>query len=131
MAGSLREYDMMDEHPSYHESITSEEAEKRLRKYKKRRCYLTRFSESNTRYILSVYQQKPTETIKHFKLKIEEGLAQVEGKKTKFENIGRLLEHYQSHRVDPAFRNIGIAYTEHQYERDCEEKKKGKCCNVL
>ena len=110
---TLHEWEIMGEHPSYHGSITSTEAKRRLQKHG-RRCYLTRYSESNTCYILTVYQEKPAEIIKHFRLRIDRGLAQVEEKGMSFTNIWRLLNYYENHRIDPAFKNIGESYPEYE-----------------
>ena len=56
------------------------------------------------------------EVIRHFKLAFSVNLAKIEGKKVQFKNIGRLIEHYRHHRIDPALRNIGIAYNSSLYE---------------
>ena len=113
----------MDEHPSYHGSITSEEAKRRLQMWGGL-CYLTRFSKSNQRYMLSVYQDK-LDIIKHFRLLIDRdrNYAQIQGKRQSFKNIDRLLHHYEYERISPAFRSIGIPYREARYVRD-EEKER-------
>ena len=149
LSNTVNECEIMDEDRSYHDSITSAEAEKTLRMCGEKHlqnnmysetntCYLTRYSESNACYILSVYRHSPTEIIKHFKLKINEGLAQVEGKRVKFSRIGLLLHHYQHHRIDPAFKNIGYCYTSFQYwgdlqaaEAKTKTRRRSKRCNVL
>ena len=86
-------------------------------------CYLTRFSESNKSYVLSVYQDEPTEIIKHFKILIDRDrdYAQIQGKSQWFENVHKLLSHYEHVRFDPAFRSIGLPYWESRYVRDTEE----------
>ena len=102
---------MMDDDTSYHGSITSEEAKQKLKM-----CgglhYLTRFSESNQRYMLSVYQNEPKELIKHFRLLIHRDsdgrkCVQIEGKEKSFRRMEQLLQYYEDNRIDPAFECIG------------------------
>ena len=121
---TLKEAELMDEHPSYHGSITSEEAKRRLNMHGGL-CYLTRFSESHQHYMLSVYQDEPTEVIKHFRLLIDRNrdCAQIQGMEQSFKNISRLLSHYESKRIDPAFRNIGKPYREDRYARDAMKER--------
>lgn len=107
---------MLEDHSSYHQSITREEAEKRLKKCGGH-CYLTRFSRTNEKYILSVYQEKPTKTIEHYKITIHE-CVRLEDKGKSFSNIAELLTFYENNRVSPAFKNIGQCYSEDEYERD-------------
>ena len=126
---------MLGEHPSYHQSITSDEAEHRLQKCGGH-CYLTRFSESNERYILSVYQDIPTYTIKHYRITVERGDIYIEGKKRYFDSIRELLAFYENNRIDPAFKTIGRQYAEDEYiqslrEDEARTQRKQRFCTVL
>lgn len=116
---------MIEEHLGYHRSITAKEAERRLRKYG-RHCYLTRYSKTNLCYILSVYQERPIRTIKHFKIIIGSGELAIKGKEKTFSSIRELLDHYGNNRIDPSFENIGRKYTEEEYMKD-----KSSCCILL
>ena len=121
---------MMRDHPGYHQSITGNEAKRRLAMYGGI-CYLTRYSDLNRCYVLSVYQkQMPDDIIKHFKIIIEyTGKYRIEGKEETFSDIVPLLEYYEKNRIDPAFKSIGQRYTEDIYKlqekcRQLEENTK-------
>ena len=108
----------MGEHQSYHEKITGEEAERRLKVFY-RHCYLTRFSEISNCYVLSVYKKKkPDDVVLHFKIIINKlnRRLNIEGKTKEFENIRQLLAHYEQHRIDPALNTIGRICSEQEYE---------------
>ena len=115
----------MGEHPSYHQVITRDEAERRLRQ-RGGRCYLTRYTEKHKSYVLSVYEhRRPQDSIQHFKLAFkEEGRMQVGGTGMIFDNIQSLLEHYEQNRLNYNFKNIGQAYTESDYIWDEEKKER-------
>ena len=101
----------MGEHESYHENITGKEAEKRLKKLKKR-SYLTRYSEIEESYILTVFEPRtPKYVIQHYKIIIENGRCNIDGKERDFENIDELLIYYERNRIHNAFKNIGQKYT--------------------
>lgn len=118
----VEEASMLEEHSSYHQSITGKEAEKRLKQHGGH-CYLTRYSEAKRCYILSVYQKSPTYAMKHFKIVIDySGKKSIEKKQQKFDTIGELLTHYENSRLDPAFRNIGERYTEDDYAKATQRK---------
>ena len=109
--------EMMEEHSSYHNSIPGEEAVRRL-KLHGRHCYLTRYSECQKRYILSVYQRdKPNDTIRHFEIAKEiNGNYKIEGKDEEFDSIEELLEHYEHTRIHPSLNNIGENCTKEEYD---------------
>ena len=112
----------MGEHPSYHHSITGNEAKRRLQMHD-RLGYLTRYSDMQQCYLLTVY--KPTEVIKHFKIEIDGDMHKIEGKGKIFDSIGSLLAHYEDAKntpLDPSFKTIGRYYTEDDY--NLEEKKR-------
>ena len=112
----------MGEHPSYHHSITGNEAKRRLQMHD-RLGYLTRYSDMQQCYLLTVY--KPTEVIKHFKIEIDGDVHKIEGKGKIFYSIGSLLAHYEDAKntpLDPSFKTIGRYYTEDDY--NLEEKKR-------
>ena len=56
------ERNLMSHHNSYHHSITGEEAERRL-KIRGGDCYLTRYSEANKCFILSVHKQQSPKNV--------------------------------------------------------------------
>ncbi len=117
--------EIMDEHPSYHEEITGEEAEKRLQ-----RCtnhgYLTRHSIKNQHYILSVCKENPAGFVfKHFPI-----IFNIEGCHKKyrigqkgrvFNNLKEMLEFYENNRIDPALNKIGQCVTENDYVNKIRE----------
>lgn len=109
--------EMMEEHSSYHQSISGDEAERRLRD-RNRHGYLTRYSARHERYILTVFQlQTPSDVIKHFKIAIDENRRyKIERMEQDFETIEALLGHYERIRIDPALRTIGRNYTEDDYK---------------
>ena len=116
----------MDEHNSYHQAITGKEAEKRLKKCGSH-CYLTRYSENRKRYMLTVYQKKPTYVMKHFEIFFEHLEAhkvyKIDGKDQEFDGIGAMLHHYENSRIDPALKNIGRSVSENDYT--------SKWCTIL
>ncbi len=106
----------MEEHSSYHQSIPGVEAERRLKKSGLGHCYLTRYSEQDGCYKLTIYKkQRPLDVFKHFL--ISTGHCRIQGKEERFESIQELLEHYENNRIDPALKTIGKNYTEEEYER--------------
>ena len=108
--------ELMGEHPSYHQSITAVEAEKRLKKCGDDCCYLTRYSESNESYVLSVCQKRPTPAIKHFGIDVQGGKCNIRGNQEEmFDDITQMLRNYEQKRLDPAFRTIGTTFTEENY----------------
>ena len=116
---------MIEEHPSYHQVITRDEAERRLRQHGSH-CYLIRYTESQLCYVLSVYQhQRPKDTIQHFKIIFREnGGKEISGTGMTFSNIQSLLEHYEQNRLNYNFKNIGQAYSESEYLWDEEKKER-------
>ena len=114
---------MIPEHECYHHNISKREAERRL-KQRGGRCYLTRYSETNKCYILSISQTAPTNTIRHFYIDKEKGdVYKIRGKQKDFTSIEDLLAYYESHAIDPAFSNIGRRYAEEEYTRQ-------QCCII-
>ena len=105
----------MGEHASYHESIDHKEAERRLRKYGGDRSYLTRYSKYKKCYVLSVYQKVPEKESKHFKIDVQDGKCNIQGRTDVCDDITQMLEHYEKNRLDPSFRNIGKKFTREDY----------------
>ena len=105
------EEDMMEEHTSYHNAITGEEAICRLKQSGLPHCYLTRYSQDKLIYVLTVYwRQRPQDVEEHFELRNEQGRCKIARKHQEFENLKELLEHYEQHRISPSLPNIGQNY---------------------
>ena len=112
---------MIEAHACYHRAISGEEGEKRLKKHGGN-CYLTRYSEIQKCYILTVYDSTKPVT-KHFEIKKSHGKYKIRGKDMTFSSIQQLLEYYEhDNEFDPALSSIGRAYTEEDYKSDS-----GKC----
>lgn len=112
----------MGEHASYHQTITGEEAKRRLTLCGGH-CYLTRYSRIQGCYVLSVYKyhRSLSPEIEHFEIVIENtNKHRIKGKAKTFNNIQSLLEYYELNRIDPALKSIGRAYTENEHEQDEE-----------
>ena len=118
---------IMGEHKSYHERITGEEAERRLRS-RGRNGYLTRYSKAEKSYVLTVFkEQTPEDVVMHLKIIIfgDRNQHKIEGKTNAFADIRTLLEHYEQNRIDPALRTIGTRYTLEDFnQREREEKER-------
>ena len=121
---------MFPEHNSYHHAITTREAEKRL-KQKSGRRYLTRYSRKNKCYILSINQNVPTETSKHYIIDRDREKYRIRGKEKEFTDIEELLAHYEENPIDPDLKDIGKKYTEEEYTRDERLNRQGCCCTIL
>lgn len=111
---------MMGEHSSYHQAISRDEAERRLKQCGGH-CYLTRYSKLNKCYVLSVYEYQlpPLDpVIEHFHIMIlKNGMIRIRNKSVTFTKIESLLDHYEVKRIDPGLRSIGEPYTEKEYKR--------------
>ena len=116
---------MIEEHKGYHHEISSKEAEKRLRR-KGGHCYLTRYSNTHSCYILSTLQSRPTPTIRHYRIEKDKQKYRIKGKTLTFDGINELLTYYEENSIDPALINIGSKYTEEDYT-----KSQGCCCLIL
>ena len=112
---ALNRNPLMGEHPSYHQSMNAEEAEQRLKKFDGDCCYLTRFCEADRKYMLSVSQKRPTQSIKHFQINIQDGKCRIFERTEVFDDITQMLQHYEQNRLDPAFKTIGRMFTEEDY----------------
>lgn len=114
----VEECKLMDDHVSYHQAITGDEAEQRLKTCGDH-CYLTRYSEAKECYMLTIYQKKPKEKVKHFELSFlhsgEQKVYKIDGKTQVFDGINEMLMHYENHRIDPAFQTIGRSITEQEF----------------
>lgn len=121
---------MIGEHPSHHQGIPRDEAVRRLQESKKPHCYLISYDEQQDSYVLTVYKkQRPKDIEKHFKIKIENSRPRISGLKQDFDNIGQLLEHYESHSIHHTLKNIGEGYREEDYEQ--QEAARQKRCIIL
>ncbi len=113
---------MITEHESYHNEISGIEAMKRLKVFGNR-CYLTRYSEFQKCYILSVCMSDEdfqTEIYKHFELKVsDEGIQILEHKP--FANLVEMLKHYENNRLSSAFPTIGKCITPNAYRERVKE----------
>ena len=91
----------MDSHPSFHGSITRQEAVKKLIDAG-RSCYLTRYSDYNKFCVISMLNLSDGgELMQHLELQIPQDSSQmvykVAGTDKEFDSISKLLEHYQKH----------------------------------
>lgn len=113
----------MGEHLSYHQSITGEEAERRLKIYGQN-GYLTRYSKSQKCYVLTIYRkQKPNDAFEHLHIIIKNnGKHKLRGREDEeFDSINSLLVYYKTHRISPGFPSIGNVYTEEEFNRQQDE----------
>ncbi len=118
--------EFLDEDPSYHEEITGKEAEKRL-KLCTDHGYLTRHSNKNQHYILSVCKKTADDYVcKHLPIVFKNDGARKEyriGEKGKaFNGLQEMLRFYERYRIDPALTSIGVCVTESEYTRKKEEE---------
>ncbi len=127
--------EMMDEHASYHEEITGDEAEKRL-KLCSTHGYLTRHSKENQSYVLSVHKQTDSDNLfKHFPIHFTNGdrkMYQIGERGKEFVNLLEMLNFYERTRIDPSLKSIGAIVTEDDYCRRKQEENNppvplGKC----
>ena len=124
LAVAVDERNIMAEHESYHEGITGEEAERRL-KLVGTNSYLTRYSKKEESYVLTVFKKEsPEDVIMHFKIIIQNDKHNIDGKQLKFDDIRSLLEHYESIRLDPDIKTIGQKHTLKDFQQKEEERKK-------
>ena len=91
----------MNSHPSFHGSITRQEAVKKLIDAG-RSCYLTRYSDYNQFCVISMLDLSHSgETMQHLELQIPQDSSQkvfkVAGADEEFDSISKLLEYYQKH----------------------------------
>lgn len=98
-------------HPSYHGVISGSKAEAKLRQQDKV-CYLTRYSESNKEFTLSVLGSKDDEwIIQNFKISIknEKGhsVYEIPGTEVKFDDIVSLLNYYKDNPLNQFIDCIG------------------------
>ena len=99
---------MMVEHSSNHNEITGEEAIFRLKHSGNPHCYLTRYSQSKNKYVLTVYKKdRPKDVEKHFPLIIENERRKIEGKEKVFASLADLLHYYERERINPSLPNVG------------------------
>ena len=113
----------MEEHKSYHEEISGDEAVKRLRlchaQLRSDTCYLTRHSKNENKYVLTVYSKiandDSSELVKHFQINFEASGKYRLGDLYEFESLKEMLAHYEKHRVDAAFRDIGRCISLKEY----------------
>ena len=101
----------IDDHNSYHDVISGEEAVKRLKK-SGGNAYLTRFSVRNGVYVITVLKQG---RVGNFRLQINKSNLRnkyaVYGMEQKFNSLEGLLRYYETTRIHPMFENIGRPYT--------------------
>jgi len=100
----------MPDHRSYFGNISGSEAETILRKSKKRNCYLTRFSDGNDSYTVSViFLANNEDKIIHLKLSIDNDNSSfsLEGTQKKFHALDDLLKFYERNTLSSEIRNLG------------------------
>ncbi len=105
---------LMKNHSSYFGIKTGLEAEQLLTAMGED-CYLTRYSQQNRAYLLSV--MKTTQCggdnhFEHFKLLIDNKVEgyEIDGYEKSFKNIDNLLRYYQSNPITPRITSIGQQY---------------------
>ena len=103
----------MKSHPSFHGTLARDDVAKLLYT-KKGSCYLTRYSEHHKTCVVSTKTVLDDgDLLQHFKLGItvssENGgfLYEVEGTNNRFDDIAKLLDHYQSNPVAPQITSFG------------------------
>ena len=107
---------MMEEHSSYHNAITGEEAILRLKNSGHPHCYLTRYSLSTSVYVLTVYKkERPADVEEHYPLNIENNKRKIEGKENDYASLAELLHYYEHARINPSLPYIGHNYTLEEY----------------
>lgn len=101
---------------SFYGDITGKEAIKILRGSGKFHCYLTRWSEEQQCYILTVYKKdRPRDVEKHFKIEVDPK-HKIEGKVNEFDEIEQLLKFYESNNwIYPTLETIGEKYKKKDY----------------
>lgn len=128
LSGGVNEANMLEDHSSYHQALTGEEAERRLKQCGGH-CYLTRYSKKHKCYVLSVYEDEipPSEpTIEHFEIVIQNfSKLHIRNKTQTFNSIHLLLQHYEHKRIDPALRSIGEERIQEITARSIEKQTKG------
>ncbi len=95
---------------SYLVDISGSEAESILKKSKKRNSYLTRFSDGNDSYTVSViFLANNEDKVIHLKLAInnENSSFSLEGTDTNFHSLDKLLRFYECSRISSEIRNLG------------------------
>ena len=122
---SIAERGSMRQHPSYHHTITGEEAEERLRMCG-RHSYLTRFSLEQQCYILTVYHPEVPDA-RNFKIIIDDYGHTLYGSNKYFYSIDNLLQFYECNSPHPSFGKIGDYYTDEEWKgkQEQEQRKEG------
>lgn len=109
----------IDEHPSYHGTMTESLAESELlrQRAKSCTCYLIRYCSSEKSYKLSVLwiRDKKNPKYKHFLIKIEDGIVECEAEE-KFKHVSDMLTFYQN--ISNEFDRIGVGVTREKYEQN-------------
>ena len=116
--------------PSYHGEMKETDAEKILRECSGD-CYLTRFSETNNDYVLTVLRKGQLENFlidkkeKYFKLTFE-----IAGSGVEFDDLRKLLKFYKKKPISRAFNGIGDYVQSPDYEPpdDDEDEADGIVC---
>ncbi len=113
----------MPEHKSYFSNISGSEAENILKKSKKRNSYLTRFSEGNDSYTVSViFLANNEDKVMHLKLSIdnENSSFSLEGTQNFFQSLDELLKFYERNRLSSEIRNLGSpCVPQNSQRKDC------------
>ena len=106
--------DFMNE-PSFHEQMTKKEAEKKLKEQgSRRKCYLTRYSETNKTYRLSVMYGRGKNKFEHYGIS-KTKYALVDSDKV-LNTLSEMLEYYRRNRISNTLRNIGVPVVYSKYK---------------
>lgn len=93
-------------HPTYHGSMTGEEATEALKLAGGAPAYLIRFSRQKKKLILSLVTGE--DTFEHYGLSKENNQYVLDGAETTFPSIDALLEYYQNTPIDPTKPNTCV-----------------------
>ena len=119
MTSPIPERNFMENHTSYHGCISGGEAIKRLKKTHDVCTYVTRFSTSHRRYVITILKRGRPNTVGHFRLNIDRSAQRkysVDGLENHFDSIDELLGFYEKNRIHPEFDTIGRQLTKQHYD---------------
>ena len=121
----------MPHHPSYHEIISGKEAERRLTENSEGNCYLTRYSESEEKYVVSaIVSHRGMREPVHFVLEIDSEAPSYsfKGSEKIFRTIDELLTYYEQYPLNEEIRSIGsICHPPESPDQPLEPRRQRRC----